>query len=58
MPVKCVTCGLLYRTGSELDWHVREEHTSPTVRPKAPPAETAATPASRPTPVATATPAT
>ena len=32
MPVKCVTCGLWYRSGNELDWHVREEHTRPTLQ--------------------------
>jgi hypothetical protein len=26
MPVKCVTCGLLFRTSNDLDWHIREEH--------------------------------
>src|SRR6266498_3174981 len=26
MPEKCVTCGLLFRTSNELDWHIREEH--------------------------------
>jgi hypothetical protein len=26
MPVKCVTCGLMFRTSNDLDWHVREEH--------------------------------
>jgi hypothetical protein len=27
MAEKCVTCGLVFRTSSELDWHIREEHT-------------------------------
>jgi hypothetical protein len=27
MPEKCVTCGLLFRSSNELDWHIREEHT-------------------------------
>jgi hypothetical protein len=27
MSEKCVTCGLLFRTSNELDWHIREEHT-------------------------------
>jgi hypothetical protein len=27
MAEKCVTCGLVFRTSNELDWHVREEHT-------------------------------
>jgi uncharacterized C2H2 Zn-finger protein len=35
MALKCVTCGLLFRNGNELDWHVRQEH----LRPPAPPAE-------------------
>jgi hypothetical protein len=26
MPVKCVTCGPLFRTSNDLDWHIREEH--------------------------------
>ena len=26
MPLQCVTCGLLFRNGNELDWHVRQEH--------------------------------
>jgi hypothetical protein len=26
IPVKWVTCGLLFRTGNDLDWHIREEH--------------------------------
>ncbi len=26
MPEKCVTCGLMFRTSNELDWHIREEH--------------------------------
>ena len=26
MALKCVTCGLLFRNGNELDWHVRDEH--------------------------------
>jgi hypothetical protein len=26
MPAKCVTCGLLFRTSNDLDWHIREEH--------------------------------
>jgi hypothetical protein len=35
MPVKCVTCGLLFRTRNDLDWHVREEH----LERKTPPAK-------------------
>ena len=26
MAVKCVTCGLLFRTENELNWHIRQEH--------------------------------
>jgi hypothetical protein len=26
MAVKCVTCGLLFRTENELEWHIRQEH--------------------------------
>lgn len=26
MAEKCVTCGLMFRTSNELDWHIREEH--------------------------------
>ena len=42
MAVKCVTCGLLFRNGNELEWHVREEHRQPRLpsaekRPAAPP---------------------
>ena len=35
MATKCVTCGLLFPNGNELDWHVREEH----LRERLPPAE-------------------
>jgi hypothetical protein len=45
MPVKCVTCGLLFRTSNDLDWHVREEH----LKSKMPPAKDA--PAAAPAPV-------
>jgi len=44
MPVKCVTCGLLFRTSNDLDWHVREEH----LKNKLPPAKD--TPAAAPAP--------
>lgn len=37
MPVKCVTCGLLFRTGNDLDWHIREEH----LKKETPPAKRA-----------------
>jgi hypothetical protein len=33
MPEKCVTCGLVFRTGNELDWHIREEHMQRTASP-------------------------
>jgi hypothetical protein len=37
MVLKCVTCGLLFRSRNELDWHIREEHLGkPTRRPVAP----------------------
>jgi uncharacterized C2H2 Zn-finger protein len=26
MALKCVTCSLLFRNRSELDWHIRQEH--------------------------------
>jgi len=26
MALKCMTCGLLFRNRSELDWHIRQEH--------------------------------
>ena len=45
MALKCVTCGLLFRSRNELDWHVREEH----LQPRLPPAETQPTPAAAPT---------
>ena len=37
MPGKCVTCGLLFRTGNDLDGHIREEH----LRNETPPAKRA-----------------
>jgi hypothetical protein len=33
MSEKCVTCGLVFRTSNELDWHVREEHMKRAMRP-------------------------
>jgi hypothetical protein len=45
MPVKCVSCGLLFRTSNDLDWHVREEH----LRRETPPAKSA--PVAAPAPV-------
>ena len=41
MALKCVTCGLLFRSRNELDWHVRDEH----LQPRLPPAEAERTPA-------------
>jgi uncharacterized C2H2 Zn-finger protein len=26
MALKCVICGLLFRSRNELDWHIRQEH--------------------------------
>jgi hypothetical protein len=40
MALKCVTCGLLFRSRNELDWHVREEH----LQPRLPAAEAQPTP--------------
>ena len=40
MALKCVTCGLLFRSHNELDWHVRDEH----LQPRLPPAEGQPTP--------------
>jgi hypothetical protein len=37
MPGKCVSCGLLFRTGNDLDCHIREEH----LRNETPPAKRA-----------------
>ena len=45
MPVKCVTCGVLFRTGNDLDWHIREEH----LRKETPPAKR--TPVAAPAPL-------
>jgi hypothetical protein len=45
MPAKCVTCGLLFRTSNDLDWHVREEH----LQRETPPAKSA--PVAAPAPV-------
>ncbi len=48
MAVKCVTCGLLFRTENELEWHVRDEHVR-TRRPR-PAAPVPDQPAPRDTP--------
>jgi hypothetical protein len=52
MTLKCVTCGLLFRSRNELDWHVRDEH----LRSRLPPAEEEPTPAQdeEPTPAGAA----
>jgi hypothetical protein len=41
MALKCVTCGLLFRSRNELDLHVRDEH----LRARVPPAEKEPAPA-------------
>jgi uncharacterized C2H2 Zn-finger protein len=41
MALKCVTCGLLFRSRNELDWHVRDEH----LQSRPSPAEKEPTPA-------------
>jgi hypothetical protein len=45
MALKCVTCGLFFRNGNELDWHVHQEHLEPRLPPEgkqpAPPAAAA-----------------
>jgi uncharacterized C2H2 Zn-finger protein len=33
MALKCVTCGLLFRSRNELDWHIRQEHLQQRLRP-------------------------
>jgi hypothetical protein len=33
MAVKCVTCDLMFRNDSELNWHVRQEHMNKRPRP-------------------------
>ena len=52
MALKCVTCGLLFRSRNELDWHVRDEH----LRSRLSPAEAEPTPAreEEPTPAGAA----
>ena len=35
MSEKCVTCGLVFRTSNELDWHIRQEHMQRTAPPRA-----------------------
>ena len=47
MPVQCPSCTLLFGTRNELDWHLREEHT----RPSIPPAGDLITPADPTAPV-------
>jgi hypothetical protein len=48
MALKCVTCGLLFRSRNELDWHVRDEH----LQRRLPPAEEEPTPAAAAQPTA------
>jgi hypothetical protein len=33
MALKSVTCGLLFRSRNELDWHIRQEHLQPRLPP-------------------------
>jgi hypothetical protein len=48
MALKCVTCGLLFRSRNELDWHVRDEHLEPRLAPtEEEPTPAAAAPADR-----------
>ena len=48
MALKCVTCGLLFRSRNELDWHVRQEHLQQRLPPtKDQPMPPAATPQDR-----------
>jgi uncharacterized C2H2 Zn-finger protein len=35
MALKCVTCGLLFRSRNELDWHIRQEHLQQRLPPTA-----------------------
>ncbi len=44
MALKCVTCGLLFRNRSELDWHIRQEHLQQRHPPTRTPTPSAATP--------------
>jgi hypothetical protein len=48
MSLKCVTCGLLFRSRNELDWHIRQEHLQQRLPPtKGQPTPRAATPQDR-----------
>jgi hypothetical protein len=47
MALKCVTCGLLFRSRNELDWHVRDEHLEPRLPPGEQPTPAAAAPTDR-----------
>lgn len=51
MPVQCPSCKLLFGTSNELDWHVREEHTRPSLPAMTPPADDVTTPVGRTEPV-------
>jgi uncharacterized C2H2 Zn-finger protein len=47
MALKCLTCGLLFRSRNELDWHVRDEHLEPRLPPEEEPTPAAAAPTDR-----------
>ena len=50
MALKCVTCGLLFRSRNELDWHIRQEHLQqrlPPTKDKGQPTPRAAAPQDR-----------
>jgi hypothetical protein len=47
MALKCVTCGLLFRSRNELDWHIRQEHLQAAPADQGQPTPPAATPQDR-----------
>ena len=55
MPVQCPSCKLLFGTSNELDWHVGEEHTRPSLPAMTPPADDVTTPVGRTEPVTVGT---
>jgi hypothetical protein len=55
MPVQCPSCKLLFGTSNELDWHVREEHTRPSLPAMTPPPDDVTTPVGRTEPVTVGT---
>jgi hypothetical protein len=55
MPVQCPSCKLLFGTSNELDWHVREEHTRPSLPVRTPPPDDITTPVGRTEPVTVGT---